>query len=574
LECGASRTALGVFRLREGRLVMTRHAEVTLPESAGGGGDDWLQRARASIRRLRDEVGWSAPCVLVVPPHLVLTKFIQLPRVKAAQREQIIRFESEQSLPVALSDLVWDSIISAELGAGVEVMVIAGHVAKIEALCAAAQAAGFAPQRVLPAPVATLTAFRARSGGAAEPAAVINMGARSTTLLLIEPNRFLARTFAFGATTPGDEGRPLDGVMIATRLAQELARSILYFRRQGEVADPAKVFLAGGGARLAAMPEALAEKLGLPVEVVDCTRQQEVGAARPMPIQDPQPQLMEIVGAAAICLQEKQSAPDLLPARRRPASGHRRRQVALAVASLALAAACGWVGLNFSAAKPMTVQTAPAAMADVPVSAEESRQESAPPESAPLSSDRGLGAPVELIDVRIKRFPLQLAGYFGGDDRRVVALKAVASGETFLVRPDDRLERYGLTLRGLEMRKVPIAHEGGWSVQDAVGVAILEEDGTGLVIELDSRGGKPPDVREAVVRLANAEGLPAVLAEGESLDEGAVTYRLESIRTEPLEVTVAVLAPDSREPEMVVVKRIETLELPNAMAAEREGEVR
>src|SRR5258708_7003627 len=68
----------------------------------------------------------------------------------------------------------------------------------VEPLCAAVQAAGFEPRLILPSPLATLAAFRLVYDAPKEPALVLNLGGRSTTLLHVEGPRFVVRTLALG----------------------------------------------------------------------------------------------------------------------------------------------------------------------------------------------------------------------------------------------------------------------------------------------------------------------------------------------------------------------------------------
>lgn len=364
LDCGASRTALGEFS-RHGRQLRFDHYAVEAFPAQSGGEDNWLAHTQAALLALRDKGKLAGPVVLVLPAHLTLTKFIKTPRVEPAQREKIIRFEAEQSVPYALADVAWDSVVAAAHAGELDVMLAAAKLEAIEPLCAAVSAAGFEPRLILPSPLATLAACRLAQPSLKEPTLVLNLGARSTTLLLIEGSRFAVRTLALGgqsltqqiAENQNCETEEAERIKLsersgsltadalalhATRLAQEITRSVLHFRRQGGLANPVRVWLGGGGAQLAGLGEALAEKLKVPVVPLDVLSAIEIaaGAARSDAAKDAL-NLAGLVGAAATQLLPDQTVLNLLPPALRREARQRRRQPWL-VAAAALAVAALW----------------------------------------------------------------------------------------------------------------------------------------------------------------------------------------------------------------------------------------
>lgn len=356
IDCGASRTALGVFNLSGGRLQCT-HAAVELFPVRAAGEDRWLENTAAALRSLNAGHQWDGPVVLVLPAHLTLTKQIKTPRVDPAKREKVIRFEAAQAIPYALADVVWDSVISGEGESGQEVMLVAAKLDIIEQICTATQAAGFTPHRILPSSLATLAGYRLVQPDQSQPALVLNLGGRSTTLLQVEGKRFVARTVALGGgaiTQQLAENQDCDpdeaeriklsersaGLVAdamesqATRLAQEISRSVMHFGRQSGMANPVRVFLTGGSARLAGLGELLAAKLKIPVARFDAIGAVDMGAGT-----EPVMTLTDLIGAAALGAQPLQPQLNLLPARLRQRENLRRRQPWLiAAAVLAVAA--------------------------------------------------------------------------------------------------------------------------------------------------------------------------------------------------------------------------------------------
>ncbi len=319
------------------------------------GEDRWLENTAAALRTLHAGRQWAGPVVLVLPAHLTLIKQCRAPRVEPAKRDQVIRFEAAQAIPYALTDVVWDSVISGETEAGQEVMLAVVKRDILEQLGAAVRAAGFTPGRILPSALATLAGFRLAQPRLSQPVLVLNLGARSTTLLQVQGKCFLARTLPIGGggitqqlaenqDCDPDEAeriklseRSADLVAegretLATRLAQEITRSVMHFGRQSGMANPAHIFLTGGGARLAGFSDLLATRLKVPVEHFAAPVGVESGAASALTLTD-------LVGAASIALQPAQPALDLMiPGLRQQKTGRHRQPWLIAAAVLAVAA--------------------------------------------------------------------------------------------------------------------------------------------------------------------------------------------------------------------------------------------
>ncbi len=362
LDCGASRTALGVFRRKAGRLCLDQYAAKTFALQTGSE-DNWLESTRAAFQSLRNRVKADGPVVLVLPAHAVLTKLVKTPRVEPAQREKIIRFEAEQNIPYALADVVWDSIVVSENDSEMEVLLAAAKLDLVEPLCLAAQEAGFQPKLVLPSLLGTLAGFRLAQPDRTGTSLVLNLGTRSATLLLAEPGRFAGRTFSLGSSSDirpltenpdGDAGKtgtdkPSDhsaGLLadateaLRTRLLQEITRSLLHFRSQSRMQDPGWVYLTGEGAHLPGLAELLAAKLKIPVDRLDLLRTIEIAkdATRNDEVEQA-PTLADLIGAAATQLRPNQPVLNLLPPRQRQLVSLRQRQPWLIAAAVLVVAA-------------------------------------------------------------------------------------------------------------------------------------------------------------------------------------------------------------------------------------------
>ncbi len=357
LDCGASRTALGVFSRNGNRLRLDRFAAKPFRLQSGTE-DNWLEDTGAAFRSLGDGMGLRGPVVLILPAHLTLTKLIKTPRVAPAEREKIIRFEAGQHIPYALADVAWDSVVAGGNGAEMEVSLAAAKLEVVEALCAAAEAAGFEPAVVLPSSIGALAAFRLLQATPVAGSLVLHLGTHSATVLRIEPGRFALRTFSLGsngvaltvekgqesdarkagAVRPAGRGENQKGdapEAVKTRLLQEITRSVLHFRAQGCWEGIKRVYLFEEGTRLPGFADQLAAKLKVPIDRLDPSGAIEITdeAARSSAAGSASA-LVDLVGAAATQLRPNQTVLNLLPLRRRQLIDLRQRQPWLIAAAV------------------------------------------------------------------------------------------------------------------------------------------------------------------------------------------------------------------------------------------------
>jgi len=481
------------------------------------------------------------PVVVVTPPHLTLTKQIRVPRVEPAKLAKILRFEAEQSIPYAAHEVVWGTVVAAEHERELEVLLVAAKREAVDSLCAVVQEAGFEPGVVLPSCLATLAAFRLGRGTPQEPTLVLNLGARSSTLLHVTARRFTVRSLALGtrsllAEAAGGQDH-IAMEVCATRLAQEITRSMLHLRRQGVAENPGRLCLTGRGGRLAGLGEALAAKCQMPVDWLNLAPEIAINTAVAGNVGIGDDLILaDLAGAAATQLQPGQARLNLRQPSWRDLS-KRRRQIGLAAATMVTAAFAWPLGQYLrpvSAAQPMAALV-PGKAAPEPA---------ATPAAPPAADRSGEDTPLlgwELLAVRTAPFPLQLAGYFGAPGDYGVIFRRTGLPETLLARRGHRFEQLGLMLRSFEVRKVTVNHDDTWPVYEVAGFAVLLDEKTGAEVELDSRS-RPADTLQAVLRGA-ADNQTVTRRAGELIVEQAGTYRIDRIQADPPEVVLMGTAP-------------------------------
>jgi hypothetical protein len=330
--CDAERATLGVFIRKAGRLQCQRQESVEIPAEVAG------QPAALAemLRSLRKSGADLEPVTVVLPSHLVLCRHVRIPRVNERKRAKIVGFEAGQSIPCPLDTVVWGSVVSGENATTQEVLLAAARLAVVEPLCAALRAAGLAPRRIVPFPLALLAACRHAHAFTEEPELVLHLGSRAATLLLVTARRFAVRTWLLPADfrAAGAEAR-------TNQVAQETIRTVLHLRRQSDLAGPVRLLLADGAGRKC--DEAvLARCLKIPVQKINL-RERAAFAEGNEPVADAAEGLWAaLLGGAAVRLERLHPVVDLLPPGLSRSERRRRRLPwLLAAAALVLAAPVG-----------------------------------------------------------------------------------------------------------------------------------------------------------------------------------------------------------------------------------------
>lgn len=341
IDAGGGRLAWAKFgRTGRGRLTMEAFSLATgrsEPDAESRWADEWgEQLAALAGKRRRGEVH------LAVPGHLALTKFVRTPAVGRSKVRDVARFEASQTIPHSLDEVVWDYAVLANDGREIELMLTAAKRDAVEGLCAAVEGGGFRVVRALPSCFALWHCYRLNYPEAKEGVLIVDVGARSTDLVFVEPARFFVRTLAFAGSALGPAMSNMGGPFSeepAVRLQREISRSLLNARRQGAMLEPKRILLLAEGVEFEGLAGRLSATAGLPVERLDALRRVELSAeAVASGAKEAAGQLAGAVGLAAAELAGERR-PDLAPETYRTAAiARRRRPVWLATAALLVAA--------------------------------------------------------------------------------------------------------------------------------------------------------------------------------------------------------------------------------------------
>src|SRR5207237_5316844 len=277
----------------------------------------------AALREMLDELHIKGGNVnYTVAEESIFTRSVKLPPIDEEKIERIISFEAQQNVPFPIDEVVWDyQLVGGGAGEPIQVILVAIKVDLLDAINGAVKETGLYTSIVDIAPMALYNAFRYNYSDLSGCSLLVDIGARTTNLLFIEPARVFSRSIPIGgssitAAIAREFGEPfaaaesrkkrdgfvsLGGVYAEptdpdvarvskvvrstmTRLHGELMRSISHYRGQQQGNPPERIFLCGGTAGMPYMREFFNEKLQLPVEFFNPLR--NVAAAEPAPVAD------------------------------------------------------------------------------------------------------------------------------------------------------------------------------------------------------------------------------------------------------------------------------------------------
>ena len=337
----------------------------------------------ATIREILSELGIkSANVNYAIAGQSVFARFVKLPSVEEEKIDRIIAFEAQQNVPFPIDEVVWDyQLVGGGADEQLQVVLVAIKSDLLEGINSAVEAAGLRPMVIGVANMALYNAFRYNYSDVTDSSLVVDIGARTTNLLFIEPGKVFSRSVPIGGSSVtaalakefnepfaaaetrkresgfvslgGSYADPAD-VDVArmskiirstmTRLHAEIMRSISHYRTQQQGKVPARIYLCGGSSGLPYMREFFQEKLQVPIEFFNPVRNVAIAnEADAREIARSAYLLGEVVGLA---LRAVASCP--MELNLRPASVvrdheiQRRRPFLIGAAACVIAALLGW----------------------------------------------------------------------------------------------------------------------------------------------------------------------------------------------------------------------------------------
>ncbi|HEX8372463.1 MAG TPA: type IV pilus assembly protein PilM [Chthoniobacterales bacterium] len=332
-----------------------------------------------------------------IPAQSVFTRFVKLPTVDEDKIDQIIGFEAQQNVPFPINEVVWDyQLVAGNDSSKLGVVLVAIKSDLLGETDHAIASTGLRTSIVDVAPMALYNAFRYNYSESKGCSLIVDIGARTTNLVFVEPQKVFSRSIPIGGGSitsaiakdfnepvidaekrkkkdgfvglggayaePGDPEVARVSKIIRntmTRLHAEITRSVSFYRAQQQGNAPVRVYLCGGTVALPYMREFFQEKMQMPVEYFNPLRNVTISQNVNVDKVVGEAHLLgELVGLALRSLSGCPVELNLLPPEVLYRKEFARRQPFIVVASLcALLALAGWWLYFSKTADAVTVMT-------------------------------------------------------------------------------------------------------------------------------------------------------------------------------------------------------------------------
>ena len=392
LNLGSQTIGLAEFRTHaHGGLVLVDYRLREIPAQLLNEETDHSQIATA-LREMMDELRIKHGRVnYAIAAQSAFARFVKLPLVDQEKIERVIGFEAQQNVPFPIDEVVWDyQLVGGGPDKQVEVVIVAVKAEYLETINAAVEESGLRADKIGLATMGLYNAFRYNYTNIPGCSLLVDIGARTTNVLFIEPGKIFSRSVPIGGSSitaaiarefdesfaeaesrkrrdgfvslGGAYAEPADADVARvskivratmTRLHAELMRSISHYRAQQQGNRPDRIFLCGGSAGMPYMREFFHEKLQVPIEFFNPLQNVTVSGSAQLPEVTRSAHLLgELVGLALRSVTTCPMELTLLPAsvvRRKELE--KRRPFFIAATACFLLALLGWSAYYTQAAK-------------------------------------------------------------------------------------------------------------------------------------------------------------------------------------------------------------------------------
>ena len=307
LDIGAANVALAEYEAgAKGALTLLNYgiAPLSAPLDSGDAATILVPAIMDIVREKGIRPG---PVAVSLSSHMVFPRLAAITPAGGPEKfEQMIRYEIEQNVPFPIDEMVCDRQVLGDTENGDKsVMIVAAKVEQVEAITNAVASAGFRPEMVDVAPLAFTNAVDAATGGDGSCKILLDIGAKTTSLIIAEGEKLYNRSIPIGGNnitrdiaqalgcSPAeaeqlkrekgyvslggvaeDEDAVADRVAkvcraVMSRLLAEISRSVNFYRSQQGGSVPVKLYITGGTALLPQLDRFFSESLQLEVEYVN-----------------------------------------------------------------------------------------------------------------------------------------------------------------------------------------------------------------------------------------------------------------------------------------------------------------
>jgi type IV pilus assembly protein PilM len=240
---------------------------------------------------------------LSVSGNSVIIRRLQIPSMEGAALAEQMEWEVKQNVPFARDEVIvdWEVLVPRTPDGQMEVVLVAAKREVVEQYVDAVKAAGFNPVIVDTEAFAMQNAVEAAHGfGKGETVAVVNVGARFSTIVLVHDGQpVFHRNLSTGGDTfteairhrlavgiDGAEAYKVGGgahagaevvpqevhrvlAQVSEQVSAEFQRTIDFYLGDAVGASLTRVFLTGGSALVPQLPKAIQDRSRVPVAIFD-----------------------------------------------------------------------------------------------------------------------------------------------------------------------------------------------------------------------------------------------------------------------------------------------------------------
>ena len=185
-----------------------------------------MPQITSALREMLDELQIEKGKVsYAVASQSVFARFVKLPSVDEEKIQRIISFEAQQNVPFPINEVVWDyQLVGGGTEEQIQVALVAIKADLLEGINTAIENTGLEALLVDVATMALYNAFRYNYEELSGCSLLVDIGARTTNLLFIEPGKIFSRSI------------PIGGNAISSAIAKEMSEPLAAaeFRKKRE----------------------------------------------------------------------------------------------------------------------------------------------------------------------------------------------------------------------------------------------------------------------------------------------------------------------------------------------------
>jgi type IV pilus assembly protein PilM len=278
------------------QIVLQDFHVIRYSEAAGDPGARRNGNARAALEELRRRGLGKEPCFISIAPQAVFSRFISLPPVDKRRIPEIVLYEARQQIPFSLDEVIWAYQTVREQhepGDEIEIGLFAVKREVVDAYLQELDPIARQIEGIQVGPLA-LHSFVCRELNLEKPSVLLDVGAQSTDLLVIEGEKFWMRNLPIAGNSftnilekrlniPRSEAEKLKLGVAESRhrrkilevlrpamrdLVAEIQRSIGYYKSLSQEVKFERILIMGEGYRLFGLDRFLADQLRYEIEPV------------------------------------------------------------------------------------------------------------------------------------------------------------------------------------------------------------------------------------------------------------------------------------------------------------------